>query len=167
MASRIKLTPGQAVTLHGWVRPVLSLSWKETVRYDLTFQRLLAVRLRPRELFAMQPDLRKWIEAGRVSLEDCPQLKPWGAHPVRDLRADLGDLIMQRWSIDALTDMGVTYGDLKGVGMTPETMAMFGFSLVGWHKLGMSRADAEWIPGPLHLSLFQMHKPAVLAALPR
>ena len=114
----------------------------------------------------MQPDLRKWIEAKRVTLDDCPSLRQWGAHPIHDFKADLADLILRRWSYDTLSDMGVTYGDLKGVGLTPETMTLFGYTLVGWHKVGMTRVDAEWIPAPMHLALFQMQKQAVLSALP-
>ena len=167
MAARIKLTPGQIVSIHGWIRPIETLSWKQVLRLDLTFAQLLALSLRPRELFTLQPDLKKWVESGRVCLADCPHLKPWGAHPIRDLKADLGDLVVMKLTPEALADMGVTYSDLKEVGLTPVNMSLFGFSLVGWHRLGMTRADAEWIPASQHLGLFQMQKQAVMAALPK
>ncbi len=164
---KIPLTPGQAVTAHGWIRARRCLTWGDVLSNDaLTFKFLLAtVRLPEHTLFALQPDLEAWVRAERATLEDAPHMLAWGAHPIRDFRADLADLIRMGWSPDAFKRLGVTMDDLTAVGLTPDNMRIFGFTLHGWATLGMTRAYAERIPMHTLYQLFRVPRPDVLASL--
>jgi hypothetical protein len=163
---KIALTPGQAVTLHGWWRARPSLTWPDVLADEsLTFGRLAAANLREQDLHLLQPDLQAWIKLSRVSLADCPRMRLWDAHPVRDFKADLADLISMRWSADTLARMGVTYADLQALGVTAETMALFNFTLLMWSSLGFQRAHALDIPHNTLFRLFNMSKQDVLACL--
>jgi hypothetical protein len=55
--------------------------------------------------------------------------------------------------------------DLTAVGLTPENMRIFGFTLHGWATLGMTRAYAERIPMHTLFQLFRVPRPDVLASL--
>lgn len=164
---KIPLTPGQAVTAHGWIRARRCLTWGDVLSNDtLTFKFLLAtVRLPEHTLFALQPDLEAWVKAERATLEDAPHMLAWGAHPIRDFRADLADLIRMQWSPDTFKRLGVTMDDLTAVGLTPDNMRIFGFTLHGWATLGLTRAYAERIPVHTLFQLFRVPRPDVLASL--
>lgn len=164
---KIPLTPGQAVTVHGWIRARRCLTWGDVLSNDaLTFKFLLATaRLPEQTLFTLQPDLDSWVKAERATLEDAPHMLAWGAHPIRDFRADLADLIRMGWSPDTFKRLGVSMDDLTGVGLTPDTMLLFGFTLHGWATLGMTRAFAEKIPVHTLFRLFRVPRPDVLASL--
>lgn len=165
---KLPLTPGQAVTVHGWVRARQWLTWADVlVDAKLTFGFLTGTcKLSEASLHLLQPDMAAWVKAGRVSLEDCPRLGPWGAHPIRDLRADLADIIRMGWTAEALGRLGVTYEDLVGVGLLPESMPLFsGVTLMGWAGLGFRREHADRIAPAVLYRLFGMAKPDVLGCL--
>ena len=69
------------------------------------------------------------------------------------------------WPHDALIRMGVTYDDLLGLGLTPETMNLFGYTLMMWASTGFRRSHAEGIPHNTLFRMFGMPKPDVLASL--
>jgi len=107
------------------------------------------------------------VRAHRVGLADCPSMiEPWGAHPVRDFCADLGDIAGQLWPADLLQRMGVTYQDLVGIGLTPSSMALFSnVTLLGWAQLGLTRAEVAAIPEPVLARLFRMTKADVMRSV--
>jgi len=164
---KIPLTPGQSVTIHGWSNPKETLSWTDILaRPSLTFQFLVADARIPKELLhRLQPDIAAWKQAERISLSDVPLLGPWSAHPVKDLKADLSDLINLDWPAETLRKSGVTYADLLDVGLTPETMGMFGYTLLDWSHLGFCKADAERIPANHLARLFNLTRADVLRCL--
>lgn len=163
---RIALTPGQAVCVHGWWLARESLTWADVVAKDtLTFAHLLALHVREQDLYLLQPDLQAWVKVDRAALSDCPRMRLWDAHPVRDFRADLADIISMRWPHDSLVRMGVSYADLQALGVTPDTMALFNYTLSMWSVLGFQRAHAEHIPHNTLFRLFKMSKQDVLASL--
>lgn len=137
----IKLTPGQSVFLHGWWAPRPSLNWTDVAEKGyIDFDRCRAANLSLRQLHALQPSIGEWVRFGGVQLRHATEMRElWDVHPLRDLRADLADLLALRWGSETLRSMGVSYSDLVEVGMTPETMRMFGFSLLGWINLGFRR----------------------------
>ena len=153
---RIKLTAGQSVTIHGWMHPKDSLSWGDVVADDrLTFSFLRDyTQISPVLLHRLQPDICAWVSSKRVDLLDTPTLTPWGAHPIRDLKADLGDIVHMGWKAHTLRAFGVTYSDLVEVGMTPDSMILFGFTLYDWGILGFSEADAAGFSAPALGRLF-------------
>jgi hypothetical protein len=165
---KIPLTPGQAVTVHGWLHPRVWLTWAEVLADPkLTFGYLHGTcKLAEHSLHLLQPDIAAWVKAGRVELADCPRLGPWDAHPVRDLRADLADLLRTGWGADTLGKAGVTYDDLVGVGLVAENMVLFsGITLAGWASLGFRREHAERVPAAALTRLFGIGRNEVLACL--
>jgi hypothetical protein len=69
------------------------------------------------------------------------------------------------WPQEALARMGVDYEELLGLGLTPETMNLFGYTLMMWASVGLRRAHAEAIPANTLFRLFGMAKQDVLASL--
>lgn len=163
---RISLTPGQAVSIHGWMRARVTLTWGDVLSLPgLTFQGLLAYNLAEQDLYVLQPDLQAWVRAGKATLADCPKMRPWDAHPIRDFKADLADLVGMHWPHELLARMGVDYDELLGLGLTAETMNLFGFTLMMWSSLGFRRAHAEPIPANTLFRMFGMAKQDILASL--
>lgn len=163
---RIHLTPGQAVSVHGWLRARQTLTWGDVIVGDkLVFSRLLGFNVSEQNLYVLQPDLQAWVLSGRAVLADCPRMRPWDAHPIRDFKADLADLVGMHWPHETLTRMGVTYDDLLGLGLTADTMALFGYTLLMWACLGFRRSHAEGIPQNTLIRMFGMTRQEVLASL--
>jgi hypothetical protein len=163
---KITITPGQAVTIHGWMRARESLTWGDILANDsLTFSKLLELRINEHSLHVLQPDLDAWVRASRVTLEDTPRLTLWGIHPIRDLKADLADIVGMRWSAETLAKVGVTYHDLTDAGLTPETMVLFNLTLTGWAHIGLKRNHLENAPPHTLYRLFNMSKLDVLSCL--
>lgn len=162
----IELTAGQAVTIHGWLNPMTRLTWNQVLlKPKLSFDVLKSYNLSDAALFRLQPDLSTWIREGRACLKDCPHMKQWSAHPIRDFKADLADIVLMRWSAEVLVSMGVTYDDLVKIGLLPESMGMFKYTLMMWASIGFMREHAEGIPPPVLFRMFDMAKPDVLASL--
>lgn len=164
---KIPLTAGQAVTIHGWINPKETLSWVDVLaNQELSFSFLNTHTRIPRELLhRMQPDIAAWVHAGRVRAEDTPALAPWRAHPIRDLKADLGDLINLRWPASVLAKSGVTYADLVDAGMTHESMGLFGYTLCDWSALGFMAKDAERLSAAACARLFNLPPAEVVKCL--
>lgn len=163
---RITLTPGQAVSIHGWWHARGALTWGDVLASEaLGFAELLAFNLKEQELYVLQPDLQAWIRAGKATLADCPRMRPWDAHPVRDFKADLADIIGMHWPTETMTKMGVTYDDLLGLGLTPETMTLLNYTLMMWVSMGFRRHHAEPVPPNTLYRLFGLTKQDVLASL--
>ena len=171
MASyKIPLTPGQSVSIHGWFNPravAMTLSWTDVLpREDLTLQSLHGKYGITLELLQrLQGDLSQWIRSGRARLEDCPCMTMWKAHPIHDFKADLGDLLGTGWKAEQYKLMGVTYSELVEVGMTPDTMAIFRFSLYEWSQLGFSKAHAMQMTSLALANQFGLTKENVLRCL--
>jgi hypothetical protein len=164
----IPLTPGQSVTIHGWLRPKDTLCWTDVLadgRLSMDFLHG-KTKITKELLHRMQPDIKAWVQAGRVRLEDAPSfLHVWPAHPVRDLKAGLEDMLLYQWDAKTMRAAGMTYEDLREAGMTYETMAVFNYTLYEWRTLGFGRAEAEAIPLPDIWRLFKMQKQDVLQCL--
>jgi hypothetical protein len=163
---RITLTAGQAVSVHGWWRARYALTWGDVLASEgLDFARLLTFNLREPELYVLQPDLQAWIRSGKAALVDCPRMRPWDAHPIRDFKADLADLVSMHWPTETMVKMGVTYDDLLELGLTPDTMTLLNYTLMMWATMGFRRQHAEVIPPNTLYRLFGLTKQEVLACL--
>jgi hypothetical protein len=164
---RIPLTAGQAVTVHGWWNPKETMTWTDVVGNErLTLQYLHRDVKIPKELLhRMQPDIKAWVALGRASVDDMALLGPWGAHPMRDLNANLGDIIHLKWSAQALAKAGVTYSDLLEAGLTHESMGLLGFTLYDWSQLGLTHEDAQKIPSHVLGRLFNLTRADVAKCL--
>ena len=167
-AMRIRITPGQALYLYGVWAPKDTIAWSDVLEQDtFTFAHLFKnANVSLKLLHTLQPDPSKWVHARRALLPDCPSMTDWGAHPIRDFRADLGDVIAQGWTADAMVGMGVTYADLVDVGLTVDSMTLFTrITLLGWAQLGFTRANAAEMPEVSLVRLFGMTKQQVLQSL--
>jgi hypothetical protein len=163
---RITLSPGQAVTIHGWLRARQTLTWGDVLaNQELEFSKLLSFNLGEQELYVLQPDLQAWVRSAKATLADCPKMRAWDAHPIRDFKADLADIVGAHWPHETLSRMGVTYDDLLGLGLTPETMNLFGYTLTMWASAGFRRSHAEVVPPNTLFRMFGMTKQDVLASL--
>ena len=167
---KIPLTPGQAVSIHGWFNPravSMTLSWTDVLpREDLTLQTLhFKYNVTLELLHRLQGDLSQWIRSGRAKLEDVPMMTMWKAHPIHDFKADLGDLIGMGWKSEQYKLMNVTYSDLVEVGMTADTMAIFRFTLYEWSLLGFTKAHAVQMMPHALANQFGMTKENVLRCL--
>jgi len=164
---RIPLTPGQAVSIHGWLRARETLTWGDVLasQQALEFSKLLSFNLSEQDLYVLQPDLQAWVRAGKATLADCPRMRAWDAHPIKDFKADLADMVGTHWPHETLGRMGVTYDDLLGLGLTPDTMNLFGYTLMMWASTGFRRSHAETIPPNTLFRMFGMAKQDVLASL--
>lgn len=164
----IPLTPGQSVTIHGWLRPRDTLTWTDVLGNERLSMEFLHTKTKiPKELLhRLQPDIKAWLQAGRVRVEDAPSfINIWAAHPIRDLNADLADIMGFHWDAKTLRGTGITYSDLREAGMTHETMALFGFTLYEWSTLSFGKAEAEAVSPADAWRLFKMQKADVLKCL--
>jgi hypothetical protein len=165
---RLKLTPGQSLYLYGVWAPKETLTWSDVLENPtFTLDHLSRSANIPLKLLQqLQPDPSAWARAGRAVLGDCPRMEEWTAHPIRDFRADLGDLVAQRWPADVLVRMGVTYADLVALGLTADSMGLLAhLTLLGWSQLGFARADAAAMSEASLIRLFGMPKQDVLRSL--
>jgi hypothetical protein len=164
---KITITPGQAVTIHGWMKARTVLTWGDVLNNDkLTFAFLMGTcRLTEHQLHMLQPDLQAWIKYKRAFLEDSPWMTVWDVNPIQDFKADLADLIRMKWQSETLHKLGVTYEELVRLGLTHDTMLLFGLTLMGWSQVGFCRQHADAIPDSTLYKLFGMPKGSVLASL--
>lgn len=141
-----ELSASQAVSIFGWWTPRRILTW-EDVRRDarLTLPFLLSVGVTAASLRYLQPEVREWVACKGVGLADVPRMVAWPLHPIRDLGADMSDLLEQRYSAEVLRAAGVTYHELRlgAVGMGDEEMHWMRLTVEEWASLGMGRADVE------------------------
>jgi len=163
---RVSLTPGQAVTIHGWMRARQTLTWSDVLSLPtINYEKLLSYNLSEQILYVLQPDLQAWIRQGKAALSDCPRMRTWDAHPIRDFKADLADIIGMHWPTETMVKMGVTYDDLTGLGLTAETMILLNYTLMMWATMGFRRHHAEPVPPNTLYRLFGLAKQDVLASL--
>ena len=119
-----------------------TLSWRDVEeREDVDLDLLLRWQVNPRQLLKLQPDVTKWATQAGARPRHAKDMAVW--HPIRDLGGDLGDVMSLRASSKQLKTMGVTYQDLKAVGLKPETMPLMGLSFQGWVDLGLGIADID------------------------
>ena len=158
----ITLQPYQAVRLYGWFSRHLktSLAWSDVCTHsEITMQLCIDNGISLANLKLVQPSLLEWKKHGSLCLTQLPKLSAtFDAHPVKDLQADLADIISMRWSASELHDLGVTYQDLLDIGMVAGTMRLFGYSLLGWITLGFTCQDMQTISDADIYLLFGMSK---------
>lgn len=164
---KISLTPGQAVTIHGWISARQILTWgdvlaNEKINFELLHHKC---NISENTLHTLQPDLELWIKNKKASLSDCPRMRSWEAHPIKHFHSDLSELIAMKWDLSTLTKMGVTYEDLVEIGLNSDNMLLFNFTLFTWSGLGMKKEHAAKMPPAALFRLFQMPRGDILNSL--
>lgn len=139
----LRLSPAQSTGIHGWGTLLkTTLTWKDVEdREDIYLDMLLEWGVLPQDLKRMQPRVREWVLHGGAVPRHAKEMLAWPAHPLGDLQGELSDVIMLKATSKQLKSMGVSYQDLKEVGMTPETMRLMGLTFQGWIDLGLTLED--------------------------
>lgn len=65
-------------------------------------------------------------------------MEVWDLNPLTDFKANLTDILSMRLPSENMHSMKVTYPDLLAVGLSADTMLMFGYTvtMLGWINLG-------------------------------
>ena len=164
----IELTPYQAIKIHGWLRPRMSLRWTDVMeRPDLTLNRLLELELTTEQLYALQPLVDMWVQHGDVGIHHVEVMSKWPLKPLLHLRCDLADIMNMKWSAETMKKAGITFSELCGLGMTPQTMTIFGYTLIGWISLGMRSIHIEPWDDQMCIQVFGLKKSDILRCLLR
>ena len=135
----VKLTALQSIRLFGWRNPRPILVWEDVLRLELSLDSLIGAGMRTSELVLLQPDPMQWAKHAKAGLCHARLMVMWPANPFVHLGADLGDVIAQKFTVNELIGMDVTYGQLVQHGMTAQTERMFKFDAAEWEALGKSR----------------------------
>ena len=141
----VRLTPSQSTRVHGWGDKLkTTLTWRDVEdREDIDFDVLMGANLDPRELKRLNPDVRQWVQHAGCGPQHAKDMLAWPAHPLLDLGGDLSDIIALRATSKQLKLMGVTYRQLREVGLTPETMRLMNLNFQGWIDMGMTLEDTS------------------------
>jgi hypothetical protein len=139
----LRLTPAQSTRIHGWGTLLkTTLTWKDVEdRDDVDFDLLIGAGMDTRDLKRLNPDVREWVLHAGCVARHAKQMITWPAHPIADLGGDLSDIIELRSTSKQLKTMGVTYQQLREVGLTPETMRLMNLNFQGWIDMGMTLED--------------------------
>ena len=140
----IRVDALQSVKLFGlWDQPRELVSWEDVRKKGLSWRILRSnFNFSTEELYKLQPDKKKWISFGRLTLHDLPEMKCFPINPIQDMCADLGEIWSMRWQATDLAEMNVTFLQLQRSGMTPEIMKHFNFPLSEWLMLGL---DVQYV----------------------
>lgn len=114
----------------------------------------------------MQPDASSWRQHASITLHDCLEMTQWPLHPIRDLNADLGDIISMRWTPDQMVRLGISLDDLVGIGMESDVMCMFGYPLTAWIHLGLKRNHVMSMSDADIRRVFSISRGQVMATIP-
>jgi hypothetical protein len=163
----ITLTPGQAVMLYSWTRPMLTLRWSDIVANEhITWDLLKRVGLTSSQLYSIQPDGKQWVLHAQINLGHLRDMLPtWKIHPIKDMSADLADIISMKWPSETMRALGITFDDLIQVGLNPANMTLFGFTLMSWMTVEMYSRHVEEMSDVQVHHVFGMTKQAALSCL--
>lgn len=164
----ITLTAGQSVSLHGWLSPRQTLTWRDVCDNEtITFEKCRACNISLKQLHQLQSDVKQWVAHGSVSFRHAYDMhRIWQINPLADMKADLADILSMQWGSETIRSLNITYTDLRRVGMTPETMQLFGFTLAGWTSLGFTPSDLNVITDAQIAALFGMTRQMVQSCFP-
>ena len=178
----IALSSSHAVKIHGWTCPSRRLTW-QTVRSrsDLSFHTLYTVLSDGRtsgvsvdgtraldSLYTLQPNIMEWINAKKVALVDYEAMhRRWIVNPLTDFggRVRIGEVLQAGFSHEAMLGCQLSVDSLFSVGMTPDTMALFHFSLDGWIRLGLRREHVDGMSAAQTENVFGLTKQVLEASL--
>lgn len=164
----MKLTPGQACFLYGWLGAKITLNWEDIINSSsIDFDKLLQANLSVDQIFQIQPDFKVWLRYNKVKKHNIPcLLTKWDVNVVEDFKLDLGDIISEQLSPETLLKYGINYEKLLEMGLTQENMFLLKhITLIGWSTLGFNKKHAENIPEPHLFKCFRMSKIEVIRSL--
>lgn len=164
----LPLNPTQSVSIHGWSCPKRILTWDDIAgNKGTTIHLLYSVGVGADELYALQPDIREWVQHKQVGMREVPLMLRWPLHPVDDLHCDLSDLMQARYNPAILKAVGIDYDRLVQMGMNTDCMRVLGYNLKEWTTLlGLTIDHIKNLHDPnLPAVVFQMdHETLLLTA---
>ena len=120
-------------------------------------------------LFLLQPSIMEWIDSRKVALVDYELMHRRGlVNPVTDLGGDrgrIGELLQASLSHEAMVGCHLSVDTLLRVGMTPEIMGLFHFSLEQWMRLGLERRHIDAMTAAQVEGVFRLTKNVLEASL--
>jgi hypothetical protein len=162
----VKLSASQAIEIYGMWNPKQLLSWRQIVDHqDLTWKRLRDLGLSVNDLYKLQPDAEPWIEQKLIEIDDITEMSTWNIHPIRHMHCSLSQLAVLRWPADVFIRVGVTFDDLLAIGLTVQSIPIFGFTLLHWSYMGLKRHHIESASELDCVQVFGMKKSQVLCSL--
>ena len=167
----ILLTPEQRLGIYGFslLHAKSTLTWQDVEdNKQITLRLCFKHNIQASQLHKMQPRLQCWVDLDKVGLEDIDLLDEWKCHPFHDLRAGIGDLILQRQKItpQRLARCNVTYQELKDKhGMSPDIMGLLRYSAEEWGLLGLTAQDLCELSNEQLQRIFQAPRDKVVARL--
>jgi hypothetical protein len=164
----VELTPPQIVSIFGWFNLQPYLRWEDVEKNPkISFRFLRDVGLTPTQLHTIQPDVQPWKQYASITLHDCLEMTQWPAHPIHTLKADLADIISMRWTADQMMVMGINIDELVQLGMLPDLMTLFAYSLGSWTTLGLTQKHVANMTDTEILRVFGMSRMRVLCGTPK
>lgn len=142
----MEITALESIRIFGlWDQPHHILTWNDIIEKKYTWRSMRYMGLSAERLFGLQSGIAEWICRGNLRLVDLPDMTIFPVNPFTDLRADIGEVILMKWSHDTLKKMGVTYDQLIKTGMSPQIIPFFNISLSAWVLLGLKTEHAlKW-----------------------
>ena len=150
----------QSIRFYGlWDQPRRVLVWEDITAKCYSWRRLRQeIGLSPTELMRIQPSPQEWVNRGALQLSDLPDMLCFPVNPFTHLHVDLAEVWGMRWSSDLLSQMKVTYDQLRAKGMNVNVMMHFDFTLSQWMNLAFQAHHVELMTDEQVLDLFQMPK---------
>ena len=157
----------QSIRFYGlWDQPRRVLVWEDITAKCYSWRRLRQeIGLSPTELMRIQPSPQEWVNRGALQLSDLPDMVCFPVNPFTHLHADLAEVWGMRWSSDVLSQMKVTYDQLRAKGMNVNVMMHFDFTLSQWMNLAFQAHHIEPMTDGQVLDLFQMPKYEIIGIM--
>ncbi len=164
---RMEISPLQSIRFYGfWDQPRRVLVWEDITARCYSWRRLRQeIGLSPRNLMAIQPSPQEWVNRGALQLADLPDMLCFPVNPFTHLHADLAEVWAMRWSADLLSQMKVTYDQLRAKGMNPHVMMHFDFTLSQWMNLALQAHHVQGMTDEQVVGLFQMPKHEIVGII--
>lgn len=143
----LKLTDWQSVCIHGWFNPKRTLTWDDIEGStgggrNITAHIIIQSGVQQAQLKLLQPDVFKWVQAGKVDFSDVPNMLEFPVHPILHLNGNISTLLEYRYSTATLARLELDYRRLRTIGMSDKWMHMLQYSTREWVlTLGLSIDD--------------------------
>ena len=163
----MQISPLQSIRFYGlWDQPRRVLVWEDITAKCYSWRRLRdEIGLSPKELMTIQPSPQEWVNRGALQLADLPDMVCFPVNPFTHLHADLAEVWGRRWPAELLSQMKVTYEQLRAKGINVTVMAHFDFTLSQWINLAFHTHHVEAMTVEQVEHLFQMPKHEIVGII--
>jgi hypothetical protein len=130
------------------------------------------------QLYTLQPSVLEWINAGKVVMNDyniMHLIGKWRLDPINDFSSKMmmmkssgaegggdgvkiGEILQANLKASTLSSCGIDVDRMISLGMTPNIMALFRYSLQEWKGLSIKRKHIDSLSNYQSLSIFGLNK---------